>query len=202
MSKFITSCLILLFAMAGADETQYEIHKKEYRFSTIYEMRHNSQFLGRVVTPRYPWNLRTNYDLYSKEAVKEGNGKFAILNPAAWSSFWGAGGLDIYVVDAEGNDVGYIDGECLTLAAAKYTFYNAAGAVVGYGYLDRNKEGFSIVHPDYDNVPIAYLRRHFVPNTTDYWSVYIYDTETIDTRMIKIFSAFAVSMQDKFRADH
>jgi hypothetical protein len=204
--KLLATGLLLLataFGVAANDgePLQYEIHLKQYRFSTYYQLMSQNKPVGKIVTPKRPWNLRTNYDLYTQEGVKEANGKFAFFNPAAWSSIWGVSGADLYIVDGEGNDVGYIDGEFLTLEKAKYSFYNAKNEIVANAYLDGNRTGYTIVHPEYDTVPIALLKRHYVQGTIDYWSVSVYNTEAVDLRMIKIFSAFAVHTQDSVNKD-
>lgn len=173
----------------------FEVHRQDYTFSSIFDCLGENDFLGTVVKSSF--RVRTHYDLYSVQGNYEGTGICRALTLGAFYDW--AREIDIY--DSIGDYIGMIDGQFATEAKAKFSIYNGLGARVGIAYLDHASSSFTIIDPNNDNHYIAYLKRHFVNNAVDHWNVTVYDEDAIDLRIIKVFAAFAVDSQNSFRED-
>lgn len=180
---------------SGLKKYSFSISKKTYMFSTVFEI--DSPELGASQLVKNKISLNTKYSLESDKGI-EAVGTARILSMG--SLFAWAKDIDIY--DQKGAYVGMIDGEALTTAEAKFSFYDDQGNQVGIAYLDENKVGFTLVHPEKPARVIARFSREYVPGTIDSWNVKVYHGEDIDMRLIKIFSAFAIDSQAEFKEDH
>jgi hypothetical protein len=179
----------------GQHYLNFEVHRQDYTFSTVFDCLGEHDFLGTVVKSSF--RVRTHYDLYNVKGHYEWVGICRALTLGAFYDW--AREIDIY--DHDGNYVGMIDGQMATDSKAKYSIYNGMGTRVGIAYLDHAGAAFTIVNPNKENHYIAYLQRHFVINAVDHWKVTVYDQNEIDLRIIKVFAAFALDSQNSFRED-
>ena len=187
-------CICLLGAQAWASPLSYTITKNVYLFSTYLELDGNDSYEGRVIKNHL--SIRTIYDLYGRNGEYEAQGVCQILSLGAlfpWAK-------DIDVYDANGNRIGFIDGQLLTTTAAKYSFYNQSNEIVANAYLDWNCSAFTIMTPN--EKIVARLKRSFVLEDIDSWKVVAYDSELLDLRIIKVFSSFVIDSQGYFKEDH
>jgi len=178
---------------------KFSIHQKDYRFSTVFEMDSHGTPHGSVVKSSLRWlkPLRDSYDVYDKNGEWIATGISRIFCLGLFHA-WGAE-FDIY--DTSGNVIGVIDGQVMTSESAKYSIYNKSGNRVAIAYLDLTNAGIAIVHPEKTNHIFARLTRNFVRDQVDHWDVVVYDTDQIDPAIIKVFAAFAVDYQERFKAD-
>lgn len=190
------SILVSLLAFASVVQAQpfsYTISESQYFWSTYFEMQGKERHYGRIVKNHY--HLRTIYDLYDPMNAFEAQGICQLLSLGAvypWAK-------DIDVYDNRGEKIGFIDGQFLTTAAAKYGFYDAFGALVANAYLDAQSSGFIIMAPD--ERTIARFKRNYIQDDLDFWNIDIYDSSAIDLRLLKIFSGFAIDFQEFFKED-
>jgi hypothetical protein len=178
---------------------KFSIHQKDYRFSTVFEMDSHAKPHGTVVKSKLRWlkPLRDSYDVYDKDGEWVATGISRVFCLGLFRA-WGAE-FDVY--DTNGNVIGVIDGQVVTAESAKYSIYNKSGQRVGIAYLDLTNAGIAIVHPEKTNHIIARLTRNFVRDQVDHWDVVVYDTDAIDSAIIKVFAGFAVDYQEYFKAD-
>jgi uncharacterized protein YxjI len=182
------------------DKHELTVYQKDYRFSTVFEMESKGHAQGSAVKSVWRWfkPLRDTYDIYDEEGVWQATGIGRI-----WcSGFFRPWGAEFDVYDVKGKRIGVIDGQVFTTESAKFSFYNAEGKHVGTAYMDLKNAGFSILHPEKSSMILAYLRRNFVQDQTDHWTITINDeTGMIDPRVLKVFTAFAVDKQGFFKED-
>ncbi len=199
LKKYVIYFLLLLSFGAvyvHADETlSYNVKKKVYMSSVVFELNAKKSMIGTVV--KSPFRLRTNYDLYDARGVWQASAVCRILTLGLFYD-WGTE-LDFY--DPAGAYIGMIDGQVVTEASAKFSFYDAEGSHVGIAYLDVNNTGFTIVNPENQYHTIAQYTRNFVENTLDTRDVIIYDQRQIPAELLHVFGAFAVDRQGSFKAD-
>lgn len=204
--KYIFTFLIMMMSLAtlGFSSTcknfdshilTFNTQQQDYLFSTIFDFSSENGSLGSALKSSF--RIRTNYDLYTPLGDYEGTGTCRLLTLGVVYS-WGTE-IDIY--DQNHAYLGMIDGQVVTGAAAKFSIYDAEGMRVGIAYLDRNQSIFTIVDPENEQRYIASFRRNFIKDTVDNWNIQVYDQETIDRRIIKIFAAFAVDTQETFKED-
>jgi len=177
---------------AFADPYSYTVTEHPYRFSTYFEMQGKNGFEGRAI--KSALTARTTYDLYDAAGVYEAQG---IVQALSLGSLF-AWGKDIDVYDAKGIQIGFIDGQALTTASAKYSFYDGSNKLLAIAYLDYQCSGFVVMAGERT---IAHLRRNFVEHVTDHWDIKLYDPSAIDLRLLKVFSAFAIDYQEYFKED-
>lgn len=185
--------LCLFLCLAEAKPLSYSISESQYLWSTYFEMQNKESYVGRVVKNHY--NVRTVYDLYDSKNTFEAQGICQVLSLGSlypWAK-------DIDVYDHQGRKIGFIDGQLLTTAAAKYGFYNACDVLVANAFLDAQSSGFTIMTPD--ERTIARLKRNYIQDDLDFWNVDIYDGDAIDVRLLKVFSGFAIDFQEFFKED-
>ena len=200
MLKKSLFCLIFLLSFATvsihADNSQfYNVKEKSYFTGTVFELASKNKLVGTVVKSRF--RVRTNYDLYDAKGNYEATAVCRVLTLGLFYEW--ATEMDVY--DSKGNRIGVIDGQAVTMASAKFSFYDAKGQHVGIGYLDINNTGFIIVDPKNDYHVLAQYTRRFVENTIDSWDVAIFDQDQISPAMLHIFGAFAVDTQSAFQED-
>jgi len=191
LSLFAT---LLCAVQIQAQALSYTISESQYLWSTYFEMQGKDSYIGRVVKNHY--NVRTVYDLYDSKNRFEAQGVCQVLSLGAvypWAK-------DIDVYDQYGLKIGFIDGQLLTTAAAKYGFYDSRDVLVANAYLDVQSSGFTIMTPD--ERTIARFKRNYVQDDLDYWNIDVYDAEAIDMRLLKIFSGFAIDFQEFFKEDN
>lgn len=190
MKKFIF-CLLMLGMMQAAAARSYTVIEHPYRFSTYFEMHGQEAYEGRVV--KSALTVRTIYDLYDNEATYIGQGICRLLSLGSiypWARM-----VDLY--DASGNAIGLIEGRVMTTAKASYNLYDASGNIVGIAYLNLDCSSFTI--QDTAERVVAALKRNFTGRKIDSWEVTIFDTNSLDERILKLFSIFAVDNQQYFK---
>jgi hypothetical protein len=189
------TALFTLFSFgAFAEPFSYSIVEHPYRFSIYFEMQGKNGFEGRAI--KNTLALRTAYDVYDKEGNYQARG---IVQSLSLGSLF-AWGKDIDVYDFADKKIGFIDGETLTTASAKYTLYDEHNVWIATAYLDYGCSGFVVMSAK-GNRTIANLRRVFVQNVVDHWDVVLYEPDAIDIRLLKVFSAFAIDYQEYFKED-
>jgi hypothetical protein len=176
----------------GFEAYCFTVHKKEYRFTTSFEIDSHDTYPGKV--DKSPYSIRTWYYLYDQKGDEQA---YAICSFFCLGTFYDWA-TEIYVYK-EDRLVGWIDGQMGTTAAAKFSFYDGSGQRVGIAYLDRDKTGFGIVDAESGNVRLASLKRHFLPGT-DHWSVIVYRPE-ISQKLLRIFAAFVIDRQNSWKKE-
>ncbi len=195
---FALSLMALVGVKASAHATQgytFETYETKYTLATEYQFT-SQDGMGGMAKKRSlsPW---TSYYLYDACGRYQGYGYIQL---SLWGLF-GAWGAELPVYDESGNSIGFIDGQAVTTAAARYTIFDGAGERVGIAFLDSQKTGFTIVDAKTERKTIAYLKRQFIPDAPDHWVVHVNDRCAIDERIMKVFAAFAVDKQGQFRKD-
>lgn len=188
----------LIFSLIGicafADPFTYTITEHPYRFSTYFDMHNAKGYVGRAI--KNSLSTRTTYDLY--DALGNFEGKAIVQACSLGALFVWAKDIDVY--NDRGEKIGFIDGEALTTASAKYGLYNQKNERIATAYLDYSCSGF-IVMAEKGGRTLGLLRRNFVLDVTDFWDVTIYEPEAIDLRIVKAFAAFAIDYQEYFKED-
>ncbi len=172
----------------------FTIKKKDYLFQTSYEI--DSKDIPAYEIIKNKISISTCYELQSEKGY-EGYARTRIVSLGAVYAW--ARDLDLF--DDKGVHLGMIDGEMLTTAEAKFSFYDHENNKLAIAYLDEDKTGFTLVHPDKPARVIARLYRNFVAGAPDAWEVRVYHGRDLDPRFIKAFSAFAVDSQGLFKKD-
>lgn len=187
---------VLLETKPAAGPTQYQfiLSKKEYLFSTEFEIDSDQIEPAKISKPKVA--VKTYYELEGSQGFCA-RGSVRILSMGSLFAW----GKDIDVYDDKGDYLGMIDGEALTTAEAKFSFFDAGGNKVAIAYLDDNKTGFTIVHPYNNSRVIARLTREFIPHIPDPWKVRVYQGQDVDQRLLQIFAAFAVDSSSSFLKD-
>lgn len=193
MKKIFSLLLILFFARLGAESCVYTITEHPYRFSTYFEMEGKEKYEGRVIKSAI--SVRTVYDLYDKESHFVGQGICRLLSLGSVCSW--ARMIDLY--DQNGETIGLIEGRLLTSAKASYNLYDSTGVIVAVAYLNLDASGFT-VHDAKERV-IVNMRRNFKTNALDSWDITQFDRSTLDERILKLFSAFAIDHQEDFKSN-
>ncbi len=194
MKQFLSNLFSFVALIGFAEPITYTIVEHPYRFSTYFEMQGKNGFEGRAI--KNTLAVRTAYDLYDAAGAYQAQGVIQALSLGSLFAW----GKDIDIYDPMGKQIGFIDGQALTTASAKYTFYNNKNIAVATAYLDYSCSGFVVMaHPG--ERTIAHLRRIFVDNVVDHWDVTLYEPQAIDMRMLKVFSAFAIDFQEYFKED-
>lgn len=190
-------CLLFIVSLCcvgayASDALSYTVIKNEYTFSAYFEMVGSEHYEGRVISNCF--NVRTTYNLYDAKGNFEAQGICrAVSLGSAYD--WGK---EIDVYDVDGNSIGLIEGSVLTTAKAKFNFYDASKKLIGSAYQDNNGSGFTILSPDYNEVTLALLKPCSTNKACDDWDVILYDEDSFDSQLFKIFSAFLVDYQDSF----
>jgi hypothetical protein len=196
MKNLLILCFTTFFGIfpVFADSYAYTIIEHPYRFSTYYEMQGKGGFEGRAI--KSSLSVKATYDLYDSAGNYQAQG---VVQSLSLGSFF-AWGKDIDVYDEKGQHIGFIDGEILTSAKAKYSFYNEKKEWVATAYLDYSCNGFLVTSSKGERT-IAHLRRNFIEHVSDSWDVVLHEPDAIDVRLLKIFSAFAIDYQASFKED-
>lgn len=182
---------------ANQDVINYQVSLSDYTFSTVFDMKthHKHQSMGSIV--KSVFQVRTHYDAYDYQGRYEGQGICRLACLGLFYS-WGA---EIDVYDAQGNKIGFIDGQVMSSEPAKFSFYDENDNRIAIAYLDQNCAGFSLVDPQNSAFILARLERNFIKDTIDNWNVNLYYPEFVSHHLVKIFAAFVCDTQDKFKPD-
>ncbi len=173
----------------------YHVTKSRYTFSTIFDMIADNRSIGSIVKNRF--HITTHYDLYDSFGAYQGKGISRFFCLGLFYEW--AREIDVY--DAQGNRIGVIDGQVVTDAPAKFSFYNSAGQRVAIAYLDHTRKGFSLLDSEDETFVLARLNRNFIDEAMDTWEVNLYHPEKISPQLVRVFAAFACDTQDKFKED-
>lgn len=192
----------VLEVLVKADKNQspgtykFRVTKKEYNFfaSTEFEIDSDNFPIHFVSKPCLSFN--THYKLNGSNGL-EATGTVPLLS---FGSFY-TWAKQIFLYDEKGYYLGSIKGLAFTMADAKFIFRDKNGGVKAIAYLDDNKTGFSIVHPENYARVIARLKREYVQDVPDTWETRVYHGEDLDPRFIQIFSAFAADTAKYFKID-
>lgn len=194
-SNVLTRILTETKSVKVPHQYSFSMTKKDYLFSTEFELDSDDIEISYVKKPKL--SIHTQYDLQGSKGI-EATGSVRILSMGSVFPW----GKDIDIYDEKGGYLGMIDGEALTTADAKFSIYNEDGNKVGIAYLDDNKTGFTIVHPENYARVIARLKREYVKDVPDAWKTKVYQGDDIDPRILKLFAAFAVDTEGLFKKDN
>lgn len=186
---FLLTLFFMTTGFAGEGKYSYMVLKNPYRFSTYFEMMGEHGYEGRVVSNFF--HARTTYDLYNAAGVYEGQGICRALSLGVLCSW--ARDIDIY--DATGVCIGLIQGQVLTTAAAKFNFYDAYGQLVCSAYQNYNQSSFNMLDASPMERMMGVVKRNAI---ADEWDVTLYQSDIVDHRCLKIFSAFVSDYQDSW----
>jgi len=199
MKKMILFALIFVGSLNAATPEvlpyHFKIQKKEYRFSTFFEIDSEDSYRGAIKKSLF--RVRTNYDLSDSNGW-QATGICRVLTLGALYTW--ATEIDVY--DTEGTWIGLIDGQVMTTAAARFSLYNAESELVAIAFLDKNCQGVTISSPENETYTLARLDRIYVQDKIDDWEVSVFDPEQIDDRLIRIFAAFIIDHQGEFKTDN
>jgi len=199
MKNIILCALMLMGSVNAATHEKlpyhFKIQKKEYRYSTYFEIDSEDTYRGAVKKSRF--RVRSHYDLSDSNGW-QATGICRLLTLGAFYTW--ATEIDVY--NTEGTWIGMIDGQVMTTAAARFSLYNEDSELVGIAFLDKNCQGVTISSPDNDAYTIARFDRIYVLDKVDDWEISVFDPEQIDDRLIRIFAAFIIDHQGEFKADH
>jgi hypothetical protein len=190
----ILSLLCMCGLFAEANHIKYNVHQHSYTFSKVFDLQSEEECYGTVV--KSVFRVRTHYDVYGPLGEYEATG---ICRPALGLLYVWATVINVY--DDNGNWIGKIDGDLITGGLAKFSIYNQDNNRVAIAYLERGASSFDFVSPDNENFHIAHMKRHFVEDAIDHWSVIVHDRKVIDERILKVFSGFAIDSQKYFKED-
>lgn len=140
MRKVICCLALLAGPLCGSAEEvcTFDVRQRNYLVSTVFEINGKDRFLGSII--KESLHLRTQYDLYDEAGGLEAKGICRFLSLGTIFS-WGTS-IDVY--DEREKQIGAIEGQVITGAAAKFNIYDAAGAHVAIAYLDRSGAAFTI----------------------------------------------------------
>lgn len=176
------------------EKYSFTVRKKDYMFQTYFEL--DSKEMPPYELIKHKISIATSYSMQSENGY-EGFARARIVSLGALYAW--ARDLDLY--DKNGDYFGMIDGEMLTTAEAKFSFFDKDGNKLAIAYLDEDKTGFTIVHAEKSARVIARMQRNFVIDSPDAWEVKVYHGQDLDSRFIKCFAAFAVDSQGLFKKD-
>ena len=185
---FLLVLLCSTAAIFGSGTKRFTVIKNPYLLSTYFEMIGKKDYEGRAI--KETLKIHTEYDLYDAYGDYEGQGVCRIMS----LGFLFACAREIDVYDACQAKIGMIDGKVFTTARERYDIYDAQDRLIGIAYNNRDASSFSIVDPTRNERLIGNIKRKIL----DEWQVTLYDCETIDMRILKIFAAFIVDYQEHF----
>ncbi len=192
MRAFFCAALLSLSPLA-AGQVHFEVTEHPYTFSTYFEFFGATGYVGRIIKSKF--NVRTHYDLYNGQNQYVGRGICQALSLGSVYSW----GKDFDIYDANDTWIGMIDGVALTTMEAKFVLYNQDNQHVATAYMNQDRSGF-ILH-DAGGRTVAHLKRNFIANAIDPWSVAIFDDTVCDPRLIQVFVGLAIDYQEFFKAD-
>lgn len=209
IKKITKRLLVLLITISAATVSvsaavheshpyEFEIRRDPYRFATYFQISSKDTYIGSV--KKSAFRLRRNYDLSDKNGW-QATGIVRILTLGTLFSW--ASEIDVY--DTRGVKFGMIDGQVMTTENAKFSLYEYDDegnyTHIGTAFLDGDFDSFTILSPEGTPHPIAKLERcsTSVGKKVDYWKTQVYHPESIDDRLIRIFSAFIMDHQDDFQ---
>lgn len=203
MKYLLFLCLALTSLNAAESERlSFKINEKEYYFSNYFEFNSNEVPFGVVVKKRFAHlHLTNHYEVYDAKGQYEARGASRLLSLGALFSW----ATEIDIVDSTGRTIGMIDGQVGTLQKARFSIYEydvKGWQLKGIAYMDQEQRSFSIHNPNNDKHILASLKRILLPNERDHWECHIFEPGAIDTRIVKIFAAFAVDHQEYFKVDN
>ncbi|MBM3198612.1 MAG: hypothetical protein FJZ58_05090 [Chlamydiae bacterium] len=140
-----------------------------------------------LFTPRY------YYDLYSADGMFLARAVNRVLSLGMLSSSQ----IEFDVYDEEDSYIGYIGGHLWTMGRAKFEFTNAKGEQTGFALLnsDSLQATFSILSPS--NMVLAMLNGTLSGDLSK-WELEEKKSLTIDSRILKIFTAFISDFHHHF----
>ena len=204
----VLSFFILLASFCGAEETpddyeghyRFTIRETKYSLSDEFELEKEGVHFGRVLKNKIKIPGRTHYRLHDEDEQLEAVGITSFFKGIIWN--W-ATQLDVY--DHNGDVIGRISGEVFT-TRTNFRFYDENDQLVGLAYLAEGAHmtekgtGFTIKHPENEYYNMVMFDRIPMEGEIDPWEVHVYD-ELIDSRLLKVFSAFVVDRQGLFFED-
>lgn len=177
-----------------------EVHIKEHKFPyyTYFDMDSSEKHLGNVTKEKY--EIWTHYRYYGHERDKDllANAYirlFSLGQLFSWSSV-----MDIY--NTSETHLGTIEGCWLTLAPAKFEFYNSQHDLLAIGYMDEDKMGITLSTPQ--EQPIARYHCIFqnltptVDQITSHWVLNVSNRDILPASFLLFFGAFLVDHESHF----
>lgn len=189
MKNLLFLFLFFCGSLFGNERLQYSVIKNSYAFSTYFEFVSPEGYEGRVT--KNAISVRNYYKYYNDEGGYRGQGITRLISLG--SLYKWAADIDIY--DDKGKKIGVIYGKVWSTAKAKFEIYNENSDFVAVAYYGYNREGFSLMKPGKVERLIGYLKK---APLSDNLEVTLYDRESVDERLLKIFSAFVSDYQKSF----
>ena len=173
----------------------FKIQKKNYLFSSFFEIDSEDTYRGNVKKSMF--RFKDSYDLsdlngWCATGTKRNFSLGYIFNWAAVIDIWG--------VHKEW--LGKITGRLFTSAKACFDLYNRDYDLVGIAHIDLDGKGVTIVKPDNETYTLARFDRVFVQDVEDHWNIVVYEPKELDDRLIRVFAAFCLDVQDSFHKDN
>lgn len=182
MKKIFFSLLLLACNFAFA-EYEFIIQPRSYWFSTHYDIYSGDKW---ITTIEKDWfHMHTIWSLCDEKG-EYANGAARLLSPGILLNSM----REIDVVDFYKNNVGYIQGNFLTSAAAKYVFYDQYQHPYATAYIDQKRSSVNIVDYNNERSPIAIFRRTHIPGGDYYWTVKVVNERAIDPKTLYVFAGF------------
>jgi hypothetical protein len=181
-------------AYHSIDPYHFSIQMKNYRFSTFFEIDSDDTYVGNI--KKSIFRLCDHYDLSDRDGwCATGIRRvFSLGSLFKWAA-------EIDILGVSGESLGFIEGKILTTAKAKFYIYDRNTNLVGIAYMDLDNKGVTICPPDNETYPLARLNRVYVPDIHDHWEVHVYEPQNLDDRIVRIFAAFCVDVEDAFHED-
>ncbi len=172
----------------------FKISKKKYQLSDFFEIDSEDTYRGTVKKSKF--RLRNCYDL----SDTDGWCATGIRRMFSLGSFfdWGA---EIDVYGTQGEWLGMIEGKVLTTAMARFHIYDRYENLVGVAFVDNTGRGVTITKPGNETYALAKFERRFETDIEDTWKAIVYEPAALDDRLIRIFAAFCLDVQDRFHKD-
>lgn len=194
MKQFIiatTGLFIFSITSLFGEGYHFEIQQHDHKFASYFDIDSDDTYPGTV--KKSVFRLRENYDL-SDEHGWQATGIVRAVSLGTvypWAK-------EVDIFDTQYEWIGFIQGQVLTTAAARYNIYNQSEQLVGLVYLNSEMASFSIVDPENPAHRIAQFKRIYVEGIKDPWRVIVYDGDAIDERMLRLFAAIMVDIQEQF----
>ncbi len=183
--------LTLLFVffcstLFSGEPISFSVIKSGYTLSTYYEFVSGEAYLGRIIKSSI--RVRTCYDLYDSKGDYEGEGICRALSVGSLYAW--AREIDLY--DHGGEKIGMIDGKILTLGRARFDLYNSQNRHLCSAYFNNDGTLFTLFDTSEAERNLGYLIGGQELDVT------LFDSNTLDLRILKFFSAFIADHWEKF----
>lgn len=200
---FLSLLLVFSFVFSLSAQSQFylpvcpievTIDKSQLDYLSYFPVDSSEGYLGNIIKRIH--KTKTEYKYYDPSGqhvfLKASTRIFSLSHLFTWATE-----IDLY--DTYDQPLGSIEGAIFTFSPAQFKFYDASKQLLAIAYMDVSRMGFTVVSAD--DQPIAHLRRVFIPQQTDYWTLTIYDDRCLPPEFLMLFGAFAADTQESFRID-